>query len=160
MKLISRLLLLSFLALTVFTYILPVEATSTDLKTTQAQPQDEIIVNGTKINAYPIIINDCTLVPARDVCKNLGFTIIWNKNEETATIRSKNMESTIKIGQDLYTAQSTIALGMTAPTSLGSGPLLINNRLYIPAELFRILQGNNPESLIYNNHQIILNTIE
>lgn len=62
------------------------------------------------------------------------------------------MKSTVKIGQDLYTAQSTIALG--------SGPLLINDKLYIPAELFRILQGNNPESLIYNNHQILLNTIE
>lgn len=49
---------------------------------------------------------------------------------------------------------------MTAPISLGSGPLLINDKLYIPAELFRILQGNNPESLIYNNHQILLNTIE
>ena len=35
--------------------------------------------------------------------------------------------SDVKIGQDLYTAQSTIALGMTAPISLGSGPLLIND---------------------------------
>ena len=113
-----------------------------------------------KSNSYPIIINDCTLVPARDVCKNLGFTISWDSDEQTATINSKNMQSTVKIGQDLYTAQSTIALGMTAPISLGSGPLLINDKLYIPAELFRILQGNNPESLIYNNHQILLNTIE
>ena len=107
-------------------------------------------------------------MPARDVCKNLGFTISWDSDEQTATINSKNMKSTVKIGQDLYTAQSTIALGMTAPISLGmtapislgSGPLLINDKLYIPAELFRILQGNNPESLIYNNHQILLNTIE
>lgn len=159
MKLISRLLLLSFFALAVFTYILPVEATSTNQESTQTQ-QDEIIVNGTKINSYPIIINSCTLVPARDVCKNLGFTISWDSDEQTATINSKNMKSTVKIGQDLYTAQSTIALGMTAPISLGSGPLLINDKLYIPAELFRILQGNNPESLIYNNHQILLNTIE
>ena len=159
MKLISRLLLLSFFALAVFTYILPVEATSTNQESTQTQ-QDEIIVNGTKINSYPIIINDYTLVPARDVCKNLGFTISWDSDEQTATINSKNMQSTVKIGQDLYTAQSTIALGMTAPISLGSGPLLINDKLYIPAELFRILQGNNPESLIYNNHQILLNTIE
>ena len=159
MKLISRLLLLSFFALAVFTYILPVEATSTNQESTPTQ-QDEIIVNGTKINSYPIIINDYTLVPARDVCKNLGFTISWDSDEQTATINSKNMKSTVKIGQDLYTAQSTIALGMTAPISLGSGPLLINDKLYIPAELFRILQGNNPESLIYNNHQILLNTIE
>ena len=151
MKLISRLLLLSFFALAVFTYILPVEATSTNQESTPTQ-QDEIIVNGTKINSYPIIINDCTLVPARDVCKNLGFTISWDSDEQTATINSKNMKSTVKIGQDLYTAQS--------PISLGSGPLLINDKLYIPAELFRILQGNNPESLIYNNHQILLNTIE
>lgn len=56
MKLISRLLLLSFFALAVFTYILPVEATSTNQESTQTQ-QDEIIVNGTKINSYPIIIN-------------------------------------------------------------------------------------------------------
>ena len=57
MKLISRLLLLSFFALAVFTYILPVEATSTNQESTPTQ-QDEIIVNGTKINSYPIIIND------------------------------------------------------------------------------------------------------
>lgn len=89
MKLISRLLLLSFFALAVFTYILPVEATSTNQESTPTQ-QDEIIVNGTKINSYPIIINDCTLVPARDVCKNLGFTISWDSDEQTATINSKN----------------------------------------------------------------------
>lgn len=35
MKLISRLLLLSFFALAVFTYILPVEATSTNQESTQ-----------------------------------------------------------------------------------------------------------------------------
>ncbi|WP_296895924.1 copper amine oxidase N-terminal domain-containing protein [uncultured Megamonas sp.] len=160
MKLISRLILLACFTLTIFTYILPVEATSTNEEATQIQQQDEIIVNGTKINAYPIVINNCTLVPARDVCKNLGFTISWNNNEETATINSKNMKSTVKIGQDLYTAQSTIAIGMTAPISLGSGPLLINDKLYIPAEIFRILQGNDPNCLVYTDHQIILNTVE
>lgn len=160
MKLISRLILLACFALAIFTYILPVEATSTNQENTQMQPQDEIIVNGSKINAFPIMINDCTLVPARDVCKNLGFSITWNNNDQTATINSKNMQSTVKLGQDLYTAQSTIALGMTAPTSFGSGPLLINNKLYIPAEIFRILQGNNPNSIIYTDHQIIINTIE
>lgn len=134
MKSISHLLFLSFFTLTIFLYILPAEATSINQET--SLQQDEIIVNGTKINAYPIIINDCILVPARDICKNLGFTISWDNNEQTAIINSKNMQSTVKFGQDLYIAKSTVAIGMTAPISLGSAPLLINDKLYIPCRTF------------------------
>lgn len=107
-----------------------------------------------------MVINDCTLVPARAVCKELGFNIVWDKMAQRATIQSSTMEMNVYIGKDLYSAHSINALGMTTPISLGSAPLLINNKLYVPAEVFRILQGNNDDCLKINDHQVILKTIE
>lgn len=141
------------MVLSVFLINIPINSVGAE------QLQDEIIVNGVKINDYPIVINDCNLVPAREVCAKLGFTIIWNNNTQSATIQSDTMATTVNVGEDLYVAHSIEAIGMTAPVSLGSGPILINNKLYVPAELFRILQGNNPLSLTYTDNQIIFSTI-
>lgn len=134
--------------------------TSSISKAQEATIQDEIIVNEVKLSDYPIVINDCTLVPARAVSEKLGFKVIWDKEAQMALIQSEDMEMNIYMGKDLYSAHSIRAIGMTAPISLGSAPLLVNGKLYVPAEIFRILQGNSADSLEINEHQVILRTIK
>lgn len=140
-------------------YILPASASSKNSETTKPVIQQAIIIDNQKINDYPIIMNDCILVPARSVSEKLGFTISWDEQNQSATVQSDTMQCTMTIGEDLYSATSIIAIGMTAPTKLGSAPLLINNNLYIPAEVFRLIQGNDPNALTITDTQIILKNV-
>ena len=133
----------------------------TTYKTEQANiRQQKIIINDKVLQDFPVSINNCTLVPAREVSDNLGFKISWNKEEQSATINSDTMESTVYLGVDMYSAHSTVAIGATAPIKFGVAPILINNKLYIPAEIFRIIQGNNPNAVLIDNDKIIINHVK
>ena len=140
-------------------YIFPAAAADKNCDEIKPVIQQSIIVNGEKLDDYPIIINNCVLVPMRSVSDKLGFTVTWNKDTQEATVQSDTMKCTMTIGEDLYSATSTIALGMTAPTEFGSAPLLINNRLYIPAEVFRLIQGNDPSAVKITDTQILLKNV-
>lgn len=131
--------------------------TSNQQNSNQQSANQQIIVNGQVLADYPITINNCTLVPVRAVSDILGFEVIWNGTNQTATIKAKEMQTVVSLGDDLYSAQSISAIGMTAPTTLGSAPLLINDKLYVPAEIFRIIQGNDPDTLQITDTQVIIN---
>ena len=122
--------------------------------------QSTIVANGQTLTAFPYEINKTTLVPARAVSDALGFKIDWNQTAQTATITGDAMQMTVKVGQDSYMATSTIAIGTTAPAELGAAPLLINDSLYVPAEIFRIIQGNDPQAVQQLDHQIIINKVK
>ncbi len=157
MKKILLALLIFGLAITGHAFSL---ASSSLAPTASPSQQTEIIVNDKKIDNYPYTINNCTLVPAKAVSNALGFTISWDGQTQSATIKGNYMESTVTVGQDSYVATSIVAIGMTKPTSFGSGPILINDTLYVPAELFRIMQGNNPEAVKIVDNQVIINRID
>ncbi len=155
------------LTILAFTAIMIISALSVNANENekQSQPADyqittqNIIVNQEKLTEFPLTINNCTLVPARSVCDSLGFKIKWNKDNNSATINSNTMEMTVYLGEDLYSAHSVIAIGTTTPTPLGSAPILINDKLYVPAEIFRIIQGNDPNAVQITDTQVSINKI-
>lgn len=155
----KKLWLLVICTLAFALYVFPAAASGRDTDESKPVIQQSIIVNGEKIDEYPVVMNGCVLVPARSVCDKLGFSVVWNEENQSATVKSDTMECTMQIGEDLYSATSLTAIGMTAPTQFGSAPLLINNNLYIPAEIFRIIQGNDPTAVKITDTQIILKNV-
>lgn len=69
------------------------------------------------------------------------------------------MKTTQYLGVDFSNAVTIIpgATGMTAPTSFGAPPVLVNNTAYVPAEIFQIIQGNNPDTLVVTDTTIEIN---
>ena len=119
-----------------------------------------IVVNGQKLNSQPLLINGCVLVPARAVSDALGFTTTWFGGAEPyITIASGSMQTQLYFGIDYSNAVSTIADGATSPSSFGAPPILVNNTAYVPVDIFRIIQGNNPAALQITDTEIILKTI-
>ena len=155
----KKLCLMVICTLAFAVYIFPAAASGRNSDEGKPVIQQSIIVNSEKINDYPVIMNDCILVPARSVSDKLGFTVTWDRENQSATVESDTMKCTMTVGEDLYSAVSTTAIGMTAPTKLGSAPLLINNNLYIPAEVFRLVQGNDPNALTITDTQIIIKNV-
>ena len=120
-----------------------------------------IIVNGQTINARPLLLNSCILVPARAVSNALGFTITWDAVNYAVTITAPYMQTTQYMGEDLSSAVTTIpgAVGMTAPISWGAPPVLINNVAYVPVEIFKLIQGNDPKTISITDTAIEIHTV-
>lgn len=120
-----------------------------------------LIVNGKKLDIQPLQLNGCLLIPARAVSDALGFTTTWDAKEHAVTITGPSMKTTQYLGIDFSSAVTTIpgAVGMTAPASFGAAPLLVNNTAYVPVEIFKIIQGNDPNTLTITDKTIELKTI-
>lgn len=120
-----------------------------------------LIVNGQKLDMQPLQLNGCLLVPARAVSNALGFTTTWDAAEQAVTITGPYMKTTQYLGVDFSSAVTTIpgAVGMTAPTSFGAAPILVHNTAYVPVEIFKIIQGNEPDALTISDTAIELKTI-
>lgn len=118
-----------------------------------------LIVNGKKLDIQPLQLNGCLLVPARAVSDALGFTTTWDAKEHAVTIATPSMKTTQYLGEDFSNAVTTIpgATGMTAPTSFGAPPVLVNNTAYVPAEIFQIIQGNTPDTLVVTDIAVEIN---
>lgn len=126
---------------------------------TAAVLDKQLIVNGKTLDTKPIEINNTILVPARLVSDELGFKITWDAAKYEANIVGDSMESTVTVGEDLYQATSTVAIGATAPIQFGSSPVLVSNTLYVPANVFLILQGNDPDAVVVSQDNITINKI-
>lgn len=117
----------------------------------------QLIVNGKTLDTKPITINNTILVPARAVSDALGYKITWDADKYEANIVADSMQSTVTVGEDLYMATSTVAIGATAPTQFGAPPVLVNNTLYVPANVFLIVQGNDPDAVVVSEDNITIN---
>lgn len=114
--------------------------------------QFDITVNGVTLDAQ-----GCAMVPLRKVAEALGYTVTWN-GDDTVTVDSGKMHTTVTFGEDLYFATTSIEgmVGMTAPFSLGVPPYCVNGITYVPLGLFEVLEGNEEGFfLVYDNDVVI-----
>lgn len=82
------------------------------------------------------------MVPLRAISEALGFKVDWKSG--TALVDDGQMHTTITIGKDEYSATTSVEglAGATGPCSLGAAPKVVNNRTYVPLQIFEILMGN------------------
>lgn len=97
------------------------------------------------------VVKGIEMVSLREVSEKLGFTVTWNAKENTIDLDDGEMNTTLTVGVDSYYASSSIAIGMSAPQSFGTGPLLIDGKVYVPAEMFCALLGNAENAVVISN---------
>ena len=123
---------------------------------------DEIMVISETPENYKIVINGKTLdlgsqklfaekdakgntvlmVPLRAISEALGFKVAWK--DRSAFVDDGQMHTTITIGKDEYSATTSVEglAGATGLFSLGAAPQIVDNRTYVPLQIFEILMGN------------------
>jgi hypothetical protein len=79
------------------------------------------------------------MVPLNITAKALGITVTRDDKNKTITVDNGTMKSNLVIGEDLYCAYSSKAIGMTTPQKLGVAPTIIEKSTYVPAEFYKIL---------------------
>ncbi len=83
--------------------------------------------------------NNQKMIPLRLVAETLGFEVTWDSSIRGAKLDDGSVKTTVVIGKDSYYKASSKAIGLTQSIELGAKPELIDNTMYVPAELFNLL---------------------
>ena len=150
-----------------------------DIMVISANPEsDGVMVISEAPESYNIVINGKTLdlkdqklftkkgadgktvlmVPLRAIGEALDFKVDWK--DRSAFVDSGQMHTTVTIGKDEYSATTSIegAVGATGPFSLGAAPQIVNNRTYVPLQIFEILMGNVDGMFKLDGTTVTINT--
>lgn len=79
------------------------------------------------------------MLPIRAVGEALGFTVTWIQESQGVKLDDGSLNTTVFLGVDSCSRTSSTALGMGALQSLGTAPEGVDGRVYVPAELFAVL---------------------
>lgn len=95
-------------------------------------------INGKAANGEVLV-----LVPLRETAEQLGFKVSYNKG--TILVDDGIMHTNLTIGENSYQVviSNPDLVGMSAPFSLSSAPVMTNGKTYVPIELFVPLTGND-----------------
>ena len=95
-------------------------------------------INGKAANEEVLV-----LVPLRETAEQLGFKVSYNKG--TILVDDGIMHTNLTIGENTYqvVTSNPDLVGMSAPFSLSSAPVMTNGKTYVPIELFVPLTGND-----------------
>lgn len=121
-----------------------------------------IIIDGKEITIKSRelkLVNNNLMVPLKSTAESLGFKVKMDKG--SAEINNDEIKSTITVGEDLYFYASSHAIGMTAPESLGIAPIIENDNIYVPIQMYNLLYNNSKavgsfKCIIDNNKQIYI----
>ena len=94
----------------------------------------EIVVLGETIDApAPYLQDGVTMLPLRAIAEKLGYDVYWD--QVTQSVRLGNAVN-LTIGRDYYT------VGRMAPITLGTAPVLKDNRTFVPLDFIgKVLAG-------------------
>lgn len=110
----------------------------------QEQRNSVLIIDGKEITIKSTelkIINNNLMVPLKSTAESLGFKVTVNK--DSAEIDNDEIKSTITVGQDSYYYASSHAIGMIAPESLGTAPIMENGDIYVPIQIYNLLYNDS-----------------
>lgn len=92
--------------------------------------------------------NNHVMVPLRVVSEALGFKVTWESSIQGAHLDDGSVKTIVTIGKDGYYKASSKAIGLTQTFEFGAKPVLIEDRMYVPVEIFNLLYSNDVVKLI------------
>lgn len=110
--------------------------------------QNNMKANKMQATVQTKVVKGTEMVPLREVSEKLGFSVTWDAKDDTIYLDDGIMNTTLTVGVDSYYASSSQAIGMSAPQTLGMGPVLIEGKTYVPAEMFCALLGNEDKAVV------------
>jgi hypothetical protein len=119
-----------------------------ELSTAEANPLNgEVVVNNEIIEAPAPFWNEdgVIMVPLRAIAEALGYDVNWDSNVQGIRL---GVAINLWVGQDNYT------VGRMAPIELGTAPVIVDDRTFVPMTFFREVVSN--VSIIAFEGQIVV----
>lgn len=107
-----------------------------DLQTSKLVLGDQVFTDAVKYATHGV-----PLVPVRLVAECLGYKVSWSPSSQIANLNNGEIQTDVYDGQELFNYYTAIpgAVGMSAPLSLDGRTRMLDDILYVPAELFEML---------------------
>ena len=94
--------------------------------------------------------NETDLLPVRKIAEHFGYTVGWQGEGSIVTLTKGAQYITFAVGQDAYT------FAKTAPESLGSPSVIVNDSTHVPVLFFTKLMGLNCHETEENEYKVVL----
>ncbi|WP_160690906.1 stalk domain-containing protein [Clostridium sp. C2-6-12] len=107
---------------------------------------NNVIIHGKTINLRElgvVINNGKVMVPLKVTAEGLGFKVDINKDNKKAELDNDKIKTEIEVDKDSYYYASSHMIGMTAPEKLGAAPVVIDNEIYVPINLYKLLLNDS-----------------
>ncbi len=107
-----------------------------DIDLTDKDGNIEIILNGEKLlfDNAPIIENDRTLVPFRQIFEALGYEVLWNGEDKSILAEKSDMTMQLQIGNTKISVNDQLVYSDVAPE-------LIDSTSYVPIRIISEYSG-------------------
>ena len=117
--------------------IIPAVMLAASMATTAIAAPNAINVNNSALDGISYIVNEGkTMIPVRAICEKLGFAVEYDNASHIVTLVKLPVTISFLPTEDGYT------FARTAPLRLGTNPILVNDRTYVPVEFItEILKG-------------------
>lgn len=111
----------------------------------------KLTINGKSIDlrlnsgdSLPVLRDEAgqAVIQLRQAAKALGFKLQWDAKSKTLQMDNGTVKTTLTVGKDSYFKASSKAIGLTQSLPLGVAPTLVENRLYVPLSLFKLLYSD------------------
>lgn len=103
---------------------------------------NNVVIHGKTINLGKLgvaINNGKVMVPLKVTAEGLGFKVDINKDNKKAELDNDQIKTEVEVGKDSYYYASSHMIGMTAPQKLGAAPVVIDNEIYVPINIYNLL---------------------
>ena len=94
------------------------------------------------ISKYVFKTNDELMVPIRPVAEAMNYNVEWDGENRSVTLSNDERQMIVYIDKDTYATTSKLAIGMTAPKSYGVPPQIFEDRTFVPAKMFELIDYN------------------
>ena len=94
------------------------------------------------LSKYVFKANDELMVPIRPVAEAMNYNVEWNDENKSVTLNNDERQMIIYIDKDTYATTSKLAIGMTEPKSYGVAPKIFEDRTFVPAKMFELMDYN------------------
>lgn len=106
------------------------------------QINNNLIIAGKVVNIgnfRVVISNGNVMVPLEITAESLGFKVSPDADNKIITLDNDKINTQVEVGKDNYYYQSSHAIGLTAPESFGTAPMLVDNVVYVPIKIYQLL---------------------
>ncbi len=94
--------------------------------------------------------NETDLLPVRKIAEHFGYAVGWQEEGQIVSLTKGAQFITFTAGEDAYT------FAKTAPESLGSPSVIVNDTTHVPVLFFTKLMGLNCHEMAENEYKVVL----
>lgn len=103
---------------------------------------NKVVIRGKNIELGKngvLIYKGKIMVPLKTTAESLGFKVEADKDNKIVSLDNGKIKTNVYVGMDSYYYSSSKAIGLTMMHELGAEPIIDNNSLYVPINIYNFL---------------------